>query len=397
MEGEVGPNAFGAADADAVVSTAVPHPPPHDSDFTPVGSPDDALALPEVHALPSDEDHELELEHDDYADAEHDHDHDQDQDQPTALTDPTEGLKHRIIKQVEYYFSDENLSTDKHMIGLMKKKEGFVPITIIASFRKMKKLTQDHSFIVAALRESSFLVVSADGKKVKRLHPFPLAEFKDPKLCTVLVENLPEDHSVKNIRRIFGEVGKIKHISIRDPHAMEESKKGSKADVLISSKLHALVEYDTVEAAEKAVATLNNEQDWRNGLRVKLLKRMGKYGQRRQAWREPDTEKNNTGRGSNQMGDEENHNSSEHHDETHDEEDGEHLSKEKNGHKGRNRGRSRRNKYRTTNGLGHGATSSAHAIEPSKPPPGPKMPDGTRGFTMGRGRPPVSNQNQQIV
>lgn len=33
-----------------------------------------------------------------------------------------------------------------------------VPIAIIAAFKRMKKLTQDHSFISAALRESSLLV-----------------------------------------------------------------------------------------------------------------------------------------------------------------------------------------------------------------------------------------------
>ncbi|EOY27723.1 Translation initiation factor eIF-2B subunit delta, putative isoform 7 [Theobroma cacao] len=204
-------------------------------------------------------------------------------------------------------------------------------------------------------------------------------------LFTVLVENLPEDHSVENIRRIFGEVGRIKNISIYDPLAVEESKKKGRADILISSKIHALVEYETVEAAEKAVATLNDEQDWRNGMR-------SKYGQRRQAWRGSDPEKNSTGRASDQTGDEENNTSSEHHEDIPDEEDGEHLSKDKNGHRFRNRGRARRQKHRGTNGLGHGSTS-AHAIEPSKPPPGPRMPDGTRGFTMGRGRPLDSKQS----
>ncbi|KAJ4703848.1 La-related protein like [Melia azedarach] len=269
-----------------------------------------------------------------------------------------------------------------------------VPISIIASFRKMKKLTRNYAWIVAALRESSLLVVSSNRKKVKRLNPPPVTEVRDPKLFTVLVENLPEDHSVENIRRIFVTAGNIKNISIRDPHAVDESKKGGKAEYLISSKLHALVEYETVEAAEKAVATLNDEQDWRNGLRVKLLKRMGMYAQRRQAWRGSDSEKNHSGRTSDPAGEEEHNNLSEHHDDTADEEEGEHLSKEKNGQKSRNRGRSRRQRYRGgTNGMGHGSTSLSHALEPSKPPPGPRMPDGTRGFTMGRGRPPTSNQN----
>ncbi|XP_034697985.1 la-related protein 6A isoform X2 [Vitis riparia] len=342
-------------------------------------------------------------------------------------------IRGKIIKQVEYYFSDENLPTDKYLMNLLKKdKNGFgwlflkarsmtfweisdedvhtfyvppceckkyeeqdnlVPIAVIASFRKMKKLTQDIQLIVAALRESSQLVVSSDGKKVKRLHPLSLTEVKDSKICTVLIENLPEDHSTENIQRIFGAAGNIKKICIHDPYATEESTKDSRVEKLISGKLHAIVDYETVEAAERAVATLNNEQDWRNGMRVKLLhKQMGKYGQRRKGWKGSDMEKNSSVGAAHPAGDEEN-NSSERHDETPDEEDGEHLTKEKNGPRGRNRGRSRGQKYRCMNGQGHGTLSSSYGAEGSKPPPGPKMPDGTRGFTMGRGRPPVSSQN----
>jgi La-related protein 7 len=285
------------------------------------------------------------------------------------------------------------------MMSLIKKnKEGFVPIPVIASFRKMKKLIRDYILIAAVLRESSFLVVSSDGKKVKRLHPLPHIEVRDPKLYTVLVENLPEDHSVENVKRIFGEAGNIKNICIRDPHAVEEPSKSNKAEKHISNKLHALVEYETVEAAEKAVATLNNEQDWRNGMRVKILNRMGKYVQRKQTRKPSDSERNHTGRTSDRAGDEENHNSNEHHDDTPDEEDGDQVHKEKNGQqRGRNRGRGGRQKHRGTNGHGHGTSWSTHAHEPSKPPPGPRMPDGTRGFTMGRGRPPVIDQSSHKV
>ncbi|XVF27340.1 hypothetical protein REPUB_Repub14bG0098800 [Reevesia pubescens] len=365
-----------------------PHSPPHDDpplDFIPVGSPEEEIPSP-----PSEEDHD----HDDVHDHGQDQDKNQNQENSSETGVLTDDLKKKIIKQVEYYFSDANLPTDRYMMSLIKKnKEGFVPISIIASFRKTKKLTTSYPSIAAALKESSLLVVSSDGKKVKRVNPLPFIEARDPKLFTVLVENLPEDHSVENIRRIFGEVGHIKKISIRDPHAVEESKRSNRADILISSKLHALVEYETVEAAEKAVTTLNDEHDWRNGMRVKLLKRMGKYGQRRQAWRGSDSEKNSNARPSDQTGDEENNISSEHHEDIPDEEDGEHLSKEKNGHRCRSKGRARRQKTRGTNGLGHGTTSSSHAVEPSKPPPGPRMPDGTRGFTMGRGRPLVSKQS----
>ncbi|XP_073121023.1 la-related protein 6A isoform X2 [Henckelia pumila] len=270
-----------------------------------------------------------------------------------------------------------------------------VPIGVIASFRKMKKLTRDMSLIVAALKESALVVVSSNGKKVKRLHPLPLADLKDPMVCTILVENLPEDHSVENLYRVFGEAGIIKNITIRDPHDAKEPKRCTIAEKLISGKLHALVEYDTVEAAEKAVTLLNNEQDWRYGLRVKLLKKVSKAGQKKKNWRESESEKCNNVQASEASGNEENRDSSEQH-ESHDEEmvdqssrekNGVHLAKEKNGHKGRNHAPGRRQKHHGPSGHGHGTQLSSHGMEPSKPPPGPKMPDGTRGFAMGRGRP----------
>ncbi|GAV89639.1 RRM_5 domain-containing protein, partial [Cephalotus follicularis] len=208
-------------------------------------------------------------------------------------------------------------------------------------------------------------------------------------------KNLEEAHNPgKHV--MFGEAGKIRNICIHDPHTVEESKGVNKAEILTSSKLYALVEYDTVEAAEKAVATLNDEQDWRNGMRVKLLKLMVKYGKSRKVWTASDSEKNSISRAFDQTGGEHKENSSliEHHKDIPDgEHDGDHVSKEKNGQRPRNRGQPRRQRYCGTNTRqGHG-TTSAHAMEPSKPPPGPRMPDGTRGFTMGRGRPPISNQN----
>ncbi|KAI9127000.1 hypothetical protein K1719_001559 [Acacia pycnantha] len=337
---------------------------------------DDCAELENLSPVVSDEDQE------------HDQDHDQDHAAETVTS--ADDLKLKIIKQVEYYFSDENLPTDKFLIDFLRKnKEGFVPISVIASFKKMKKLTRDHSLIVAVLKESSLLVVSGDEKSVKRLNPFQLDKVRDPKCFTVLVENLPEDRSKENIRRIFSEAGNIKKISIHDPCAIEGSQR-SRKQMIISRKLHALVEYETIEAAEKAAATLNDEQDWRNGMRVKILKKTTKHGHKKQAWKGSDSEKNSTStrRASELTGDGEHHSSNEHNEDTHDEEDGEHLSKDKGGQRNRNRGRgSRKHNYRGMHGMGHGSTSSSHhATEAPKPPPGPKMPDGTRGFTMGRGR-----------
>ncbi|KAI3681109.1 hypothetical protein L6452_35892 [Arctium lappa] len=335
--------------------------PIHDPDFSSVASPEDMdphseEPLQECHELPP----------------------------PPTTTDTatlTDELRDKIIRQVEYYLSDENLRTDKFLLKyLAKDEEGYVPVAVIASFKKMKRLTHHKSLIVAALKESSLLTLSSNEKRVKRVHPFPLTEVLDPELCTVLVENLPEDHTIENMKKIFGKAGIIKKITIHEENATREPRKCSIEEKLLSGKLHAVVAYETVEAAENAVATLNNEQDWRHGMRVKLLKRRVKTPQRKKGH---DSEKKSNVQ-ADPPGDKENQQSSEHHDDPPNEEhDGEHQSREKNGNKGQNWRRSRKQKYQGPSGMGHGG-------EIPKPPPGPRMPDGTRGFTMGRGRPPVS-------
>ncbi|KAL9224872.1 hypothetical protein vseg_000864 [Gypsophila vaccaria] len=283
-------------------------------------------------------------------------------------------LRPKIIKQVEYYFSDENLPNDKFLMKYVKKdKEGFVPISVIATFRKMKRLTKDSSVIVDALKDSSLLVVSSDGKKVKRLHPLPSSETNCPKSCAIVVENLPDDHSTENIQRIFGQVGSVKSISIHDPQVNGDTN-GIKTEKLLSGKLHALIEYETEEAAEKAVVTLNDETDWRYGLRVRLLRKRIGPGLGRKTRKGLDSKKGGDDQVpvSDKDGEKDN--------DAHDDEEADHVSKEKFSRKGRNRSKGQKHR----GNIGHGTAS---VVEPSKPPPGPRMPDGTRGFTMGRGRP----------
>ncbi|CAN7091534.1 unnamed protein product [Brassica rapa subsp. narinosa] len=379
---------------DAIGSTAdVSQPPSHEVDSLRVGGcSDGVVVVSEIPCMtPSDDDFD------------HGEDHG-DNDDVVVVVPKDDELKQKIIRQaimcvllqVEYYFSDENLPTDKFLLNAMKKnKKGFVPISTIATFHKMKKLTRDHALIVSALKESSFLVVSSDEKKVKRLSPLP--EIRDPKIFTVLVENLPEDHTDENIRAIFGKAGSIKSVSICDPNAVEESEKGCKKDKFIRTRLHAFVEYESVEAAEKAAATLNNEQDWRNGLRVKLLEQTGKFAQRRPGRKEVDTVKDNTGQVHDQIGGEENKKSNEHqhHRHHHSDTPADNDSGDKNGNKTKSRGRGRRQNNQGGNGHGSSPSTSSslhhnyhhHHVEVSKPPPGPRMPDGTRGFTLGRGKP----------
>ncbi|CAG2114566.1 unnamed protein product [Medioppia subpectinata] len=88
-----------------------------------------------------------------------------------------EMLKDYIKKQIEYYFSDENLQRDFFLRRKMDAN-GFLPISLISSFHRVQALTQDVQMVIDSLRDST-LVEVVDGIKVRpRLTPekWPLSD-----------------------------------------------------------------------------------------------------------------------------------------------------------------------------------------------------------------------------
>ncbi|KAI3464796.1 hypothetical protein Pfo_021459 [Paulownia fortunei] len=74
-------------------------------------------------------------------------------------------LANMIVKQIDYYFSDDNLVKDNFLRSKMDD-HGWVPITLIASFRRVHQLTKDIQVILESLRYSN--VVEVQGDKVRR-------------------------------------------------------------------------------------------------------------------------------------------------------------------------------------------------------------------------------------
>ncbi|KAK1266198.1 hypothetical protein QJS04_geneDACA015583 [Acorus gramineus] len=323
----------------------------------------------------------------------------------------------KITKQVEYYFSDANLATTEHLMRFITKDpEGFVPISIVASFKKIKALVNSHSLLADALRTSSKLVVSEDGKKVRRQVSFTGADMEELQTRIVVAENLPEDHSYQNLVKIFSVVGGVKTIRTCYPQVTNgtttAAPRSSKMDVLLSNKLHAFVEYETVEQAEKAVIKLNDERNWRSGLRVRLmLKCMPKHEKVRgrksshEADGQVEEDELTTPDHPNEKQPEDAPQPSE---SSPDHIGEEYMNSREGGGKkgGRGRGRGNRGRGRVLHGQGQhhhhnsnrgGGGGHPVGTPPSnipagvhlehRLPPGPRMPDGTRGFAMGRGKP----------
>ncbi|CAI9777911.1 unnamed protein product [Fraxinus pennsylvanica] len=79
-----------------------------------------------------------------------------------ATSDPLPSL---IVKQIDYYFSDENLVKDNFLRSNMDD-QGWVPITLIAGFRRVQQLTYDVPLILDSLRNST--IVEVQGDKLRK-------------------------------------------------------------------------------------------------------------------------------------------------------------------------------------------------------------------------------------
>ncbi|KAK7285672.1 hypothetical protein RJT34_20450 [Clitoria ternatea] len=329
---------------------------------------------------------------------------------PSSKSKLSDEASQKILNQVEYYFSDLNLATTDHLMRFINKDpEGFVPISVVASFKKIKALVTSHSQLATILRNSSKLVVNEDGKKIKRRYPLTESDMEELQSRIVVAENLPEDHCHQNLMKVFSAVGSVKTIRTCPPQtansgASSASRSGKVDGMHLSNKLHAFVEYESVELAERAVGELNDEGNWRSGLRVRLmLRRMSKPAQGRgkkgvdievgceeDYTSPPDPQANEK-----QLED------AYFPDTQLQEHVGEESGYDKEGgqRKGRNRGRGKgrgRVHCHQNNRVNHsGIPSSNNAIFTdqvgAKQPPGPRMPDGTRGFSMGRGKPVAVN------
>ncbi|EPB77816.1 la domain protein [Ancylostoma ceylanicum] len=96
---------------------------------------------------------------------------------------PMPDLKQQLKAQLEYYFSRENLITDRYLRCQMDADQ-FVPISIIAGFRKIVQLTNDYNLILQVLRESNQVEVDERGEKVRSVC----------RRCTIILREISEEH-----------------------------------------------------------------------------------------------------------------------------------------------------------------------------------------------------------
>lgn len=151
-----------------------------------------------------------------------------------------------VKKQVEFWFGDVNLHKDRFMKNTIEQsRDGYVDISVLTSFNRMKKLTTDVKLIARALKNSAIVEVNLQGTHVRRKNPIGESP-KDVDNRTVYVELLPKSVTHVCLERVFSKCGNVVYVSIPRYRSTGHPKG------------FAFVEFETEEQAQKATEMLNN-------------------------------------------------------------------------------------------------------------------------------------------
>lgn len=116
-------------------------------------------------------------------------------------------LQTMILKQIDYYFSIENLCRDIYLRSNMDE-QGFVPVSLIASFNRVRMLSSIPALILEALQQSSVVEVQHD--RIRRRNDWGKWILRPNQ--TIAVNNVKENMEIVN----FTEEGYIKLEQVDD-------------------------------------------------------------------------------------------------------------------------------------------------------------------------------------
>ncbi|NXQ52284.1 LARP6 protein, partial [Anthoscopus minutus] len=171
---------------------------------------------------------------------------------------PEPQLVRRIVAQVEFYLSDENLAKDAFLLKhVQKNKMGFVSIKLLTSFKKVKYLTRDWRLTLYSLKFSALLEVNKEGTKVRRRLPIPEYLLSVPPSKLLLAWELQpreqelQETFLETITRMFSPFGAIASIRLLRPGRKlpADVRRYSARFPELLSRCCALVEYESLESA----------------------------------------------------------------------------------------------------------------------------------------------------
>ncbi|NXA33040.1 LARP6 protein, partial [Eudromia elegans] len=203
---------------------------------------------------------------------------------------PENDLIQKLIAQIEYYFSDENLEKDAFLLKHVRRnKMGYVSVKLLTSFKNVKQLTRDWRVTAYALKYSDTLELSEDNRKVRRNTPVPVfpSESHPTKMLLVYDIHLMSELQVLNkqqengcmqekimehLLKAFVSFGVISSVRVLKPgrDLPADVKRFSSRYNQIGTQECAIIEFEEIDAAIHAHDFMCAEKK-ETGMKVVLI------------------------------------------------------------------------------------------------------------------------------
>ncbi|KAG1672201.1 hypothetical protein FOA52_002901 [Chlamydomonas sp. UWO 241] len=192
--------------------------------------------------------------------------------EPAPPMEVTLEMLESVRKQVEFYFSDASLPTDKKLLKLIRKEgsQGFVPVKLFTNFRRIRAVTKDPAVVSSAVKDSTTLQLSDDLRSVRRIAPIPDYDVSEIQRRILVVENLPLMPTIELVTEMFSEFGNVRVVRI----AAKEGK--SKLPSWLTSGCsmqhqHAFVEFEDAASVARSEGARFEPDDARADLKLERL------------------------------------------------------------------------------------------------------------------------------
>jgi la-related protein 6 len=183
-------------------------------------------------------------------------------------------LQEKIIKQVEWYFSDDNLLKDSFLMKhINRNKQGYISLKLVASLRKVKTLSKDWTVVLESLKHSSLLALNEEETKIRRKSPAPQVDFGHIAKTLLITEYPQQQPNLADLEQHFGRYGEVSRVRLIHPgRAIPLDVKPCKAQYpSLGKDLCVLVEFGSEEVAKLALLRIRKQQSWRDEMKVHLL------------------------------------------------------------------------------------------------------------------------------
>lgn len=181
-------------------------------------------------------------------------------------------MEAKIIAQAEFYLSEDYLMKNAYLLRqVARKRNGFLSIKFISSFKRMRELSRDWQTTAKALIKSEKLELSDDGMKVRRRMPLTPFISSIKSIKSVLVTS-NEELTVSGITAWLALYGEIVYVQVIKPgmEIPENLRVYASKHSELGNRPVGVVEFETPEAAHRCCRELDSGQDGENA-RICLL------------------------------------------------------------------------------------------------------------------------------